>query len=174
MPQWVIFGVGVWFKDILWVYSYSWTTFIFYAPLVSDFFVDLILGSFMAFWGPMGLFFWLGKGSKDVLGAAHIIHQLLFSRNGSIWALIYILNVLTHFWKFLKKIWRQTDRPTDRQTYRHTGPTYKGHYSWPTIFGHIHIDRKLLFSMLLWLLTFIVDLILGSFMAFWGPMGLFF
>ena len=89
-------------------------------PWFLTFIVNLILGSFMAFWGPMGLFFWLGKGSKDVLEAAYIIHQLLFSRNGSIWALIYILNVLTHFSKSLKNISRQTDRQTGRQTDRHT------------------------------------------------------
>ena len=130
------------------------------------FIVDLILGSFMAFWGPMGLFFWLGKGSKDVLGAAYIIHRLLFSRNGSIWALIYILNVLTHFWKFLKRFWRQTDRPTDTQDWPIKVTTRDLQF-----FGYIHIDRKLLFSMLPSILTFNFCLILGSFFGIWGPNG---
>ena len=39
-------------------------------------------------------------------------------------------------------------------------------------FGYIHIDRKLLFSMLPSILTFNFCLILGSFFGIWGPNGL--
>ena len=40
---------------------------------------DLILGSFLTFWGPDGLFLGSGKGSKTVLRCTHVVEQLLFS-----------------------------------------------------------------------------------------------
>ena len=39
----------------------------------------LILGSFLTFWGPNGLFLGLGKGSNTVLGSTHVVEQLSFS-----------------------------------------------------------------------------------------------
>ena len=40
---------------------------------------DLILGSFLNFWGPNGLFLGLGKGPNTVLGSTHVFEQLSFS-----------------------------------------------------------------------------------------------
>ena len=40
---------------------------------------DLILGSFLPFWDPNGLFLGLGKGSYTVLGSTHVVEQLSFS-----------------------------------------------------------------------------------------------
>ena len=37
---------------------------------------DLILGSFLTFWGPHGLFLGFGKGSNTVLGSTHVVEQL--------------------------------------------------------------------------------------------------
>ena len=45
---------------------------------ILTFYFDLILGSFLNFWGPNGLFLGFGKGSKNVLGSTHIIEELLF------------------------------------------------------------------------------------------------
>ena len=41
--------------------------------------LDLVLGSLFTFWGPNGLFFVSGKGSKTVLGSTHVVEQLSFS-----------------------------------------------------------------------------------------------
>ena len=49
----------------------------FLSILTFDF--DLILGSFLTFWGPNGLFLGLGKGSNSVLGSTHVVEQLSFS-----------------------------------------------------------------------------------------------
>ena len=38
-----------------------------------------MLGSFLPFWGPNGLFFGLGLGSASVLGSTHVVEQLSFS-----------------------------------------------------------------------------------------------
>ena len=46
---------------------------------ILTFYFDLILGSFLNFWGSDGLFFWLGKGSITVLGYTHVVEQLSFS-----------------------------------------------------------------------------------------------
>ena len=43
------------------------------------FYFDLILGSYLTFWGPNWLFFGLGKGSNTVLGSIHVVEQLSFS-----------------------------------------------------------------------------------------------
>ena len=44
----------------------------------------LILGSFLTFWDPNGLFLGLWKGSKTVLGSIHVVEQLSFSMLPSI------------------------------------------------------------------------------------------
>ena len=49
---------------------------LFFSILMFDF--DLILGSFLTFWGPNGLFWWLEKGSKTVLGSTHVVEQFSF------------------------------------------------------------------------------------------------
>ena len=46
--------------------------------LILTFDFDLILGSFLTFWGPNGLFLGLWRGSKTVLGSTHVVEQLLF------------------------------------------------------------------------------------------------
>ena len=50
---------------------------LFFSILTFDF--DLILGSFMNFWGPNGLSLGLEKGSNTVLGSTHVVEQLSFS-----------------------------------------------------------------------------------------------
>ena len=40
---------------------------------------DLVLWSFLTFWGPNGLFLGLGKGSYTVLGSTHVVEKLSFS-----------------------------------------------------------------------------------------------
>ena len=47
-------------------------------PSILTFDFDLILESFLTFWGPNGLFLGLGKGSNTVLGSTHVVEQLLF------------------------------------------------------------------------------------------------
>jgi len=68
----------------------------------------------MAFWAPMGFFWVLGWGLKDVLGSTYLDHQLLFSKNGSIWALIYIYECFDTFFNVFE-IFLKTDRLTKRQ-----------------------------------------------------------
>ena len=53
---------------------------------------DLILGSFLTFWGPYGLFFGLGKGSNTVLGSTRVVEQLFSS------ILTFDLLILWYFW----------------------------------------------------------------------------
>ena len=48
-------------------------------PSFLTFDFDLILGSFLTFWGPNGLFLGLGKGPNTVLGSTHVVEQLYFS-----------------------------------------------------------------------------------------------
>ena len=43
-----------------------------------------------------------------------------------------------------------------------------------TFFGSNHVAEQLLFSIVPSIPTFDFDLILGSFLTFWGPNGLFF
>ena len=43
------------------------------------FYFDLILGSFLTFWGPKGVFLGLGKGSNTILGSTHVVEELSFS-----------------------------------------------------------------------------------------------
>ena len=42
-------------------------------PSILTFDFDLILGSFLTFWGPNGLFLGSGKVSKTVLGFTHVV-----------------------------------------------------------------------------------------------------
>ena len=51
---------------------------------ILTFYFDLILGSFLTFWGPNGLFLGLGKGSNTVLGSTHVVEQLSFFMLSSI------------------------------------------------------------------------------------------
>ena len=50
---------------------------LFLSILTFDF--GLILGSFLTFWGPNGLFLGLWKGFKTGLGSTHVVEQHLFS-----------------------------------------------------------------------------------------------
>ena len=45
-------------------------------PSILTFDFDSILGSFLTFWGPDGLFLRLGYRSKTVLGSTHVVEQL--------------------------------------------------------------------------------------------------
>ena len=51
---------------------------------ILTFYFDLILGSFLTFWDPNGLFLGLGKGSNTVLGSTHVVEQLSFFMHSSI------------------------------------------------------------------------------------------
>jgi len=64
---------------------------LFLSILTFDFY--LILGSFLTFWGPNGLYLGLWKGSKTVLGSTHVLEQLSFSMLSSI-----LTFDLTKFW----------------------------------------------------------------------------
>ena len=48
-------------------------------PSIMTFNFDLILGSFLTFWGPNGLFLRLEKGLNSVLGYTHVVEQNSFS-----------------------------------------------------------------------------------------------
>ena len=48
-------------------------------PSILTFDFDLILGSFLTFWGPNGLLLGLGKGPNTFLGTTHVVEQLSFS-----------------------------------------------------------------------------------------------
>ena len=52
--------------------------------LILIFEYDLILGSYLMFWGPNGLFVCSELGSKIVFGSTHVANQLLFSIVSSI------------------------------------------------------------------------------------------
>ena len=45
---------------------------------------DLVLGSFLTFWGLNGQFLGLEKGSNTVFGSTHVVEQLLYSMFSSI------------------------------------------------------------------------------------------
>ena len=83
---------------------------------------DLILGSFLTFRGPYGLFLGLGLGSKTVLGSSHVAEQ---------------------------------------------------HMCFMSVLESIHVVEQLLFCRFPSILIFDFDLILGSFLTFWGPNELF-
>ena len=61
---------------------------------------DLILGSFLTFWGPDRLFLGSGKGSKTVLRCTHVVEQLSFYMLPSIltFDLDLILGSFLRFW----------------------------------------------------------------------------
>ena len=54
----------------------------FLSILTFDF--DLILGSFLSYWGPNGLFMGLRKRSKTVLVSIHVVEQFSFCMFSSI------------------------------------------------------------------------------------------
>ena len=70
----------------------------FLSILTFDF--DLILGSFLTFLDPNGLFFGVGIGFKTALGSPHVIEQLSFSMFPSIlkFDLDLILGSFFTFW----------------------------------------------------------------------------
>ena len=49
----------------------------FLSILTFDF--DLILGSFLSYWGPNWLFLGFGQGLTTVLGSTYVVEQLSFS-----------------------------------------------------------------------------------------------
>ena len=61
---------------------------------------DLILGSFLMFWGPNGILLGSGKGWKTILGSTHIVEQLSFSMFPSILTFDFdlILGSYLSFW----------------------------------------------------------------------------
>ena len=68
-------------------------------PSIWTFDFDLILGSFLPFWGPNGLFWGLVYGSKTVSGSTHVVGPLLCSMFSSILTLDYDL-ILGSYWTF--------------------------------------------------------------------------
>ena len=58
---------------------------------------DLILGQFLTFWGPNGLFWGLESGAKIVLGCNNKVQQLLFPMFYSILTFDFLGLFLT-FW----------------------------------------------------------------------------
>ena len=76
-------------------------SFMFPSILTFDF--DLILGSFLTFGGPNGLFLGLWKGSKTVFGSTHVVEQLSFSMLPSILTFDFdlILGSVLTFWAAL-------------------------------------------------------------------------
>jgi len=68
-------------------------------PSILTFEFDLILGSFLTFWGPNGLFLGSEWGSKIVLWSTHVFEQLLFSMFSSIMTFDFDL-VMGSFFNF--------------------------------------------------------------------------
>ena len=68
---------------------------LFLSILTFDF--DLILGSFLTFWVPNGLFWGLGKGFKAVLGSTHVVKYFFFSMFPSILTFDFDLILLSFF-----------------------------------------------------------------------------
>ena len=68
-------------------------------PSNMTFVFDIILGSFLTFWGPIG-FLGLGKGSKALQGSTHVVEQLSFSTLPSILTFNFdlILGSFLTFW----------------------------------------------------------------------------
>ena len=60
------------------VYSCSCSNFILYVSVNSDICFYTLLGSFLKFLGPNGLFSGLRRSSKTVLGSTHVVEQLSF------------------------------------------------------------------------------------------------
>ena len=55
---------------------------LFLSILTFDF--NLILGSFLTFWGPYGLYFGLGKCSTTVLGSTYVVFIFFVTLNSDI------------------------------------------------------------------------------------------
>ena len=74
---------------------------------ILTFYFDLILGSFLSFWGPNGLFLGFGKGSNSVLGSTHVVEQLSFSMFSSIliFDLYLIFGSFLVFWALTSYSW---------------------------------------------------------------------
>ena len=127
---------------------------------------DSILGSLLTFWGPNGLFLGLGMGSNTVLGSNHVVEQLSFSIFSSILIFDFSLT-LGSLASFCgpNGLFLGLGFPNGLFIGLGLGST--------TVLGSSHVIEQLSFSMFLSILTFDVDLILGSFFTFWGPNGLF-
>ena len=71
---------------------------VFLSILTFDF--DLILGSFLTFWGSNGLFSGSGWGSKTISRSIHVVEPLLFSIVPSIQTFFFgfILGSFVSFW----------------------------------------------------------------------------
>ena len=71
---------------------------LFLSILTFDF--DSILGSFLTFLGPTGLFLGSGFGLKTVLGSTHVVEKLSFSMFPSILTFVFdlILGSFSSFW----------------------------------------------------------------------------
>ena len=100
---WVLmgwFGIGVKFDNCFGVYSCSYSTFILYVSVNSGIGFYLVLGLFLTFWGPIGLFLGLGQGLTTVMGSTHIVEQLSFSMFLSILTFDFdlILRSFLSFW----------------------------------------------------------------------------
>ena len=69
------FWGGSWVRQLFWGLLMSLNNFsLFLSILTFDF--DLILRSFLTFWGSNGLFLCQLWGSKTVLGSTHVVEQL--------------------------------------------------------------------------------------------------
>ena len=77
-------GVKIGLKTCIGVYSFSWTTFIFYDSLSSDIWIWLKFGVIFVLWGPNGLVWGSEQSWTNVLRSAHGIEQLSFSMFPSI------------------------------------------------------------------------------------------
>ena len=60
-------------------------------PSILTFDFDLILGLFLSFWGPNGLFLGSGFGLRTVFGSTHVVEQLSFSMFPSILTFVFDL-----------------------------------------------------------------------------------
>ena len=58
---------------------------------------DLILWSFLTFWGSNGQFLGFGKGPNTVLGSTHVVEQLSFSMSILIYDFYLILGSFSSF-----------------------------------------------------------------------------
>ena len=82
---------------------------LFLSILTFDF--DSILGSFLTFWGPNGLFLGLRKGPNTVRGYTHVVDQLSFSMFPSTLEFDFdlMLGSFLTFWAPMGYFWRWVD-----------------------------------------------------------------
>jgi len=68
---------------------------------------ELILGSFLAFWGPNGLFLEVRLRLKNCSGSTNLVEQLLFSILTSIltFDLYEIFGSFLYFWALMGYLW---------------------------------------------------------------------